>query len=192
MDGYDNDRSAYPRSDFRSEGRRGTRREGDPLEERLDRWVSAGRQFVEGVSGARPGSRGGSRGAGSRPGGRPGAGAFRPADLGRWVEDKLDRLLEDDGDDWREPWQEPAAAPAASAPPVRASARRPLEAISRRGLRGPGPEPAASPAPADDWPADEAFTLPRWQRPAAAPTELPPADPQPPGGRPLPRSSRRR
>jgi hypothetical protein len=195
MDGYDDDRSATSRTDrwdSRSEGRRGPRREGDPLEERLDRWVSAGRQFVEGVSGARPGTRAGSRGPGSRAGGRPAAGSFRPADLGRWVEDKLDRLLEDDGDDWREPWQEPAAAPAASAPSARASARRPLEAISRRGLRRPGAAPAPGAASSDDWPADDAFTLPRWQRPAAAPRELPPADPPPSGSRPLPRSSRRR
>ena len=200
MDGYDDDRSATSRSDrwdSRSEGRRGPRREGDPLEERLDRWVSAGRQFVEGVSGARPGSRAGSRVPGSRPGGRPAAGSFRPADLGRWVEDKLDRLLEDDGDDWREPWQEPAALPAAPAP---ASSRRPLEAISRRGLRragapsaaAPSAAPGSGPAPTEDWPADEAFTLPRWQRPAAAPRELPPADEPPSGGRPLPRSTRRR
>lgn len=198
MDGYDDDRSATSRSDrwdSRGEGRRGPRRDGDPLEERLDRWVSAGRQFVEGVSGARPGTRPGSRGPASRPGGRPGAGSFRPADLGRWVENKLDRLLEDDGDDWREPWQEPA--PAAPVAPARASSRRPLDAISRRGLRRAGPAPAApaageAPAAADDWPADEAFTLPRWQRPAATPRELPPAEPPASGGRPLPRSSRRR
>ena len=42
-----------PWSDRRSAPRRGS----DPLEQRLDRLVSAGRQLVDGVSGARPGSR---------------------------------------------------------------------------------------------------------------------------------------
>jgi hypothetical protein len=77
------------------------RRGADSLEGGLDRLVSAGRQLVDGVSGARPGSRGP---AGSRP---------RLADLGRWVEDKLDWILEEE-DDWREPWQEerrPARGP---------------------------------------------------------------------------------
>jgi hypothetical protein len=69
------------------------RRGADSLEQGLDRLVSAGRQLVDGVAGARPGSRGP---AGARP---------RLADLGRWVEDKLDWILEEE-DDWREPWQE--------------------------------------------------------------------------------------
>jgi hypothetical protein len=58
------------------------------LEQRLDRWVCAGRQFVDGVSGVRPGSRPGSRETGPRP---------APPRFGRWVEERLDWLL-DDGD----------------------------------------------------------------------------------------------
>ena len=204
----------------RGEAWRGSRREADPFEQRLDRWVSAGRQFVDGVSGARPGSRSGPRSPGAR--GRGALGSFRPADLGRWVEDRLDRLLEDDGDDWREPWQEaPAMAPAA---------RRPLEAISRRGGgRAPMPPPMSPPVPPqrslqtppqspppvpaagavappaaaaapEDWPDDDSFMVPRWQRQSAPPRR--PADPldprasspqpSPPPARPLPRSTRRR
>jgi len=64
--------------------------------------MSTGRQLVEGVSGGRPGSRGAAR----RPEGRPGSrGGFDG--LGRWVENRLDWLL-DDSDDWPEPWQERA------------------------------------------------------------------------------------
>lgn len=147
-------------------------RGGVPLEQRLDRWVSAGRQLVDGVAGARPGS-------------RP---AARPGGLGRWLEDRVDWLL-DDGDDWREPWQE--GPPVAPDPPLRSSAappparRRGLEAISRR--------PSAA---AGDWPDEDSFNVPRWQRPAAAPTprDTPAAPPAPPAqpGRPLPRSTRRR
>lgn len=186
VDAYDNwreerydeplDRRGPRRSDFRQEPR---------LEQRLDQWVSAGRQLVDGVSGARPGSRGG-----ARPG-------LRLDHLGRWVEDKLDWILEDD-DDWREPWQEvrredrPEPRPVAKPdlrPEPRAEIRprrRPLEAISRR---------RAEPLPADgaEWPSDDAFMVPRWQRGAAAPA--PQARPEPPPastGRALPRSTRRR
>ena len=87
-------------SDGRSE-RRSYRRPEPRFEQRLDQWMTAGRQLVDGVAGARPGSRPSARGTGSAAGPR-----LRPGDLGRWVEDKIDWLLEDD-EGWREPWQEP-------------------------------------------------------------------------------------
>ncbi|MFM7675479.1 MAG: RNA helicase [Synechococcus sp.] len=185
--------------------RRGT----DPLEQRLDRWVSAGRQLVDGVSGARPGSRPAARGGPAR-GGAPGGSLPRLDNLGRWMEDKLDWLLED-GDDWREPWEqpqpsgevrrrpEPRSGSGGSGPsgPTRSN-RRPLEAISRRGAPVLRPAEAASEA-AEGWPSDDDFSLPRWQRPAAPPAgnreESPGSMPAPnpaAAGRPLPRSSRRR
>jgi hypothetical protein len=170
----------------------------------VERWVSRGRQLVDGVSGARPGSRPPGRPGERRSGARPGLDG-----LGRWVENKLEWLLED-GDDWREPWEEeepvvapmlrPAPAPAAGRP------RRPLEAVSRRGRRQEAPAPvphedatnpnAADPnaADTDGWPDDAAFSVSRWQR-GAVPGLVPerPTQPPPPsGGRPLPRSSRRR
>ncbi|MFN5117774.1 MAG: hypothetical protein ACK55H_06910 [Cyanobacteriota bacterium] len=182
----------------------------DPLEQRLDRWVSAGRQFVDGVAGARPGSRPQGRGSDRRAGRRPSLDG-----LGRWVEDRLDWLLED-GDDWREPWEEQRPATAA---PSRGSAqgslststptptpaesrnrpRRSLEAISRRGgAPARDAEPAAA---ADAWPEDDTFSVNRWQRGASPRREVPPAPvdprslgsgPEASGGRPLPRSTRRR
>jgi hypothetical protein len=167
------------------------RRGSEPLEQGFDRLVSAGRQLVDGVSGARPGSRGSQRGP--RPGTAAGPGRPRLGELGRWVEDKLDWILEDeDGDDWREPWQEPrparltrsrpdptsrpaadrpapprlaSQAPASPAPGPAASGRRPLEAISRRGERR---RPAG-----DDWPDDTSFSRPRWQRPLRDPSRAP-------------------
>lgn len=151
------------------------------LEQRLDRWVETGRQLVDGVAGARPGSRSPGRGQSRRPGPR-----LNPSELGRWVEGKLEWLLDDEGEeDWREPWQSsPAPAPSVGATVGR---RRPLEAISRRG-RTPD-TPAQAPAPSADWPDDDTFSVNRWQRQAGPAPDAPPtADGRP--GRPLPRSTR--
>ena len=155
----------------------------------LDRLVSAGRQLVDGVSGARPGSRSGNRGEGRRPAGMP-----RLDGLGRWVENKLDWILEDE-DDWREPWQE--ARPELSS---QARPRRRLDAISRRSaepLRGqPSQEREPQEREPEEWPEDDAFALPRWQRqPSTAPQSQPqllaPSQSQL-MGRAMPRSTRRR
>ena len=142
----------------------------------LDRLVSAGRQLVDGVSGARPGSRNGNRGEGRRLAG-----------LGRWVENKLDWILEDE-DDWREPWQE--ARPELS---FQARPRRRLDAISRRSAEPLRGQPSQEREP-EEWPEDDAFALPRWQRqPPSAPQTQPPSQtPSQLPGRAMPRSTRRR
>ncbi|MCP9776617.1 MULTISPECIES: hypothetical protein [unclassified Cyanobium] len=140
----------------------------------LDRLVSAGRQLVDGVSGARPGSRSGNRGEGRRLDG-----------LGRWVENKLDWILEDE-DDWREPWQETRPELGSQDRP-----RRRLDAISRRSAAPPQGQPRQA-REQEEWPEDDAFVLPRWQRqPPSAPQTQPPAQSQL-TGRAMPRSSRRR
>ena len=148
MDWADGDGSGADAPGAAGEFRPGRR----ALDDRLETWVSRGRELVDGVSGTRPGTRPPGRGGGGRLDG-----------LGRWVEGKLDWLL-DDRDDWREPWQE-AERPAppragggggewsspvrggggdwgetgerresgeSGSAPVRRS-RAPLEAISRRG-----------------------------------------------------------
>jgi hypothetical protein len=173
------------------ESSRRNRTGADPLDQRLDRWVTAGRQFVEGVSGSRPGGRPGLRAPDRRGPGRP-----RLDGLGRWVEDRLDWLLED-GDDWREPWQDkgPEAVESSQAPPS-SSRRQELEAVSRRGAVASASPPLQRPVSWDgqeDWPDDDSFSLPRWQRPERRdPPAAPGPSPSPtPGARPLPRSSRR-
>lgn len=183
--------------------RRGDSRPEPRLEQRLDQWMSAGRQLVDGVAGTRPGSRGD---------GRPG-GALRLNQVGRWVETKLDWLLEDD-EAWRESWEEPDRArrqPEASrltdSRPVQPSRsrRQPLQAISRRtapvqassqtSAQSPA-QPVQQPDPSQlqDWPEDDSFTVNRWSR-----TDQPARQPSPPDqaasrpvGRAVPRSSRRR
>jgi hypothetical protein len=132
-------------------------RPADHLDQRLDRLISRGRDVVGGVAGARPGSRA-AAGAGTREGERRNGWRNELDGLGRWVENRLDRLLDGEAD-WREPWQEdgrPAQPPRpmastfqSSPPPARstgvrpgpirsvpagpAPGRRPLDAISRRG-----------------------------------------------------------
>lgn len=194
--------SSAENSSQRSRLRRGP----DPLEQGLDRLVSAGRQLVDGVSGARPGVRGPSRGGPSRGAGASASASFRPRldQLGRWVEDKLDWILDDD-EDWREPWQENArpASPQAEPglePAAQPSKRRPLEARSRRQER------AQAVSDPDAWPDDASFSIPRWQRPNPSPPTSPSLGTPPQSspvrsgqtgptgsaGRPLPRSTRLR
>lgn len=181
--------------DWADEARGDLRSSRRGLEDRLDTWVTRGRELVDGVSGTRPGSRASGRGGErSGPGGRPGFDG-----LGRWVEGRLDWLL-DDRDDWREPWQEAEQRPAAQRPAPARSTRQPLDAISRRGRRPVGDatraQPAEAPRQSQDWPEEESFSVPRWRReePAPARPANPLADPEPvvPPGRPLPRSTRRR
>ena len=167
-------------NDWRGERpeRRSPRRPEPRLEQRLDQWVSAGRQLVDGVSGARPGS---------RPGGR--AGGLKLDHLGRWVEDKLDWLLEDE-EGWRESWEQPQPRQE-PVPQARPARREPLQAISRRQPARPAVAPEA-----EGWPDEDSFTVSRWQRRGSTAGEpLDEADspaPRAQSGRAVPRSSRRR
>ncbi|MBM5825173.1 MAG: hypothetical protein FJ054_07400 [Cyanobacteria bacterium M_surface_10_m2_119] len=180
VDAYSRERDERPDDRFERRGsRRGEPRFEQRLDQRLDQWVSAGRQLVDGVSGARPGSRPGAR-----------ANGLKLDHLGRWVEDKLDWLLEDD-DGWRESWEQQAAAGAGAVrePQPRRSRRQPLTAISRRGRAA-----SVAAATAEEWPDEESFTLNRWQRDAEAQRQ--PLEPQASApaqaGRMMPRSTRRR
>ena len=134
------------------------------FDQRLDQWLATGRQLVDGVAGARPGSRTSGR---PQPGGRAGA-LPRPGGLGRWVEDKLDWLLEDD-DGWREPWEGPALGSRgrSSGPPGGPPGR-----LSSGTTPGPGGQPRPPSPPARSG-------IPGLPAPAAPPAaRVPPARPQ--------------
>jgi hypothetical protein len=183
VDAYNDWRDERPDDRIERLGARRMEPRNEPrLEQRLDQWVSAGRQLVDGVSGARPGS---------RPGGR--ASGLKLDHLGRWVEDKLDWLLEDE-EGWRESW-EPSEPRQQPKPQPRPARREPLQAISRRQSTRPSAAPDAAPD-REDWPDDDSFSVSRWQRRSsgarAAVDE--PAEPAPRGqsSRAVPRSSRRR
>jgi len=165
------------RTDFRA-GPRPESRE-PRFDQRLDQWLATGRQLVDGVAGARPGSRASGR---PQPGGRAG-GLPRPGGLGRWVEDKLDWLLEDD-EGWREPWEGPA-------PGGRGGATEPPGGQSEV-ARGQS-EPAFDPGPArDPWAPRSSRAPIDWRQDLEAPSR--PAlsqAPQPQQRRPLEALSRR-
>ena len=161
-------------------------RSRDSRDRRMDQWLETGRQFVDGVSGRRPGQRRSSIDLDS---------------VGRWVGDRIEWLLEDD-EDWREPWQD-----ARETDVLNRSGKRPLEAISRRvqrpssspdGVVPSSPQPPSQQPPlqqsaglddptsgsssdADAWPDDESFRVEHWTRSNDATSR-----------RALPRSSRRR
>ncbi len=163
-------------------------RSREPLDRRFDQWFKTGRQLVDGVAGTRPGQRGAERAArGSTP---------RLESVGRWVGDKIDWLLEED-DDWLEPWQTDSQANVQAAQhqqqnqhqnqhqdqqlsqPMRASGKRPLDAISRRATPLIPPAPASLAADVDhqDWPDESTFKVDRWQRQASEPIGLDGAGP---------------
>jgi hypothetical protein len=182
--------------------RRGRRRSGGSL----DQWMSAGRQLVDGVAGARPGSRPQARGAERGAGGRPGL-----EGLGRWVENRIDWFLEGD-DDWPEPWQERAEIPERRRPPLNSDVS-PWQPRSERQQPSQQPSPPQPQPPARASAPVEGSRRPleaisRRTAPLLPPSrgqssvQLPPAQFQPPpqpetsgevppGARPLPRSSRR-
>ncbi|WP_320663619.1 RNA helicase [Prochlorococcus sp. MIT 1223] len=126
-------------------------RSKDPLERRMDQWFKTGRQFVDGVSGNRPGQRRSSKPISSRL-----------DNVGRWVEDKIDWFFED-GEDWMEPWQLDQQNSQQQRP---ASKKRPLEAISLRGTKaiGPNKDITNSSYVSEDWPDESSFRVNKWER----------------------------
>ena len=159
----------------------------DPLDRRVDQWIQTGRQFVDGVSGNRPGSR------------RKGSTAVTGSSfqkVSRWVGDKLDWLLEDE-DDWVEPWESESDTRVSSSSKM----KRPLKAISRRVTNRTtvlNSSNISSEELDDQWPDESSFRLGRWERSTSEDTKdsgtISRARPEPMLGerRPLPRSSRRR
>jgi len=134
------------------------------LDKKVDQFFEAGRQFVDGVSGTRPGRR--RRGRFNR---------FSRAnveDMGRWVNDKIDSIFEDeDFEDWDDENENSNQFKYFSrdidseSKKENFNNKRPLEARSLRELN----EPAANKSarllyPVDDWPEETDFKVNKWQR----------------------------
>ena len=161
-----------PQSQFRRQ------RSRDSLDRRGDNWIETGRQFVDGVSGNRPGKR------------KPGS---RMDSVGRWVGDKLDWLLEEE-DGWLEPWQ-------TDIPMNSSGNKRPLDAISRRVSKNISsvPQKVEKNSPSGEWPEESSFRVNKWRRPLGDESKnfesfssSSRTSSRSERNRPLPRSSRRR
>ena len=129
------------------------KREGESFDRKFDQFIETGRQFVDGVSGTRPGKR------------KPiNTNSFSTSSLekvGQWVGDKLDWILEDE-DDWIEPWQLDQSEQRTNF----SNRKRPLEAISLRGIKSlePALSDRSAPEQEDQWPDESSFRVDRWER----------------------------
>jgi len=128
----------------------------EPLDRRVDKWLQTGRQFVDGVAGTRPGQR--------RPDGSMRRTPSNLKTVGRWVEDKIDWLLDEEEESWacdEEDFQSFHENISAK------SKKRPLDAISLRVAKFQREEVAKNNLADFDneWPEEESFQVQRWQRP---------------------------
>ena len=125
-----------------------------PLDRRMDQWIQAGKQVVDGVAGNRPGPR--------RGGWQDKDTSANFAKVGRWMEDKIDWFFEDD-----EEWLENEDSDNDALQESIINTKRPLGAIS---LRAPKALPARIEEKRnnlneiDEWPDDQSFKLNRWER----------------------------
>jgi len=134
------------------------------LDRKVDQFLEAGRQFVDGVSGTRPGSRRRGRlNKLSRP---------NVKDVGRWVSDKVDSIFEDEEfEDWEDSNENSSQFKYFSRDVDSESKRenimnkRPLEARSlRESNENASNQSARFLYPVDDWPEESDFKVNKWQR----------------------------
>ena len=157
-------------------------RNRDPLERQMDKWVETGRQFVDGVSGNRPGQR------------RKDNKRSRLTNMGSWVEDKIDWFFEEE----EEEWSNTNRSSQIHIEDRLAIKRRPLTAIS---LRVPKALQASSDPTQNisEWPDASSFKVDRWERESDAGKQINKSSSFDAlskdkiiNNRPLPRSSRKR
>ncbi len=138
------------------------------VDKQVDRIFETGRQFVDGVSGARPGKR--------RNSDFQGITNKSVKKVGRWVSEKVDLFFDEDNDDW---YDENVYADngdikqftreSNSYQSSKPHSKRPLEAIS---LRQPNnlqtteqkKLPYVKDNKDEDWPDEMDFKVERWQR----------------------------
>ena len=138
------------------------------VDKQVDKIFETGRQFVDGVSGARPGKR--------RNSDFQGITSKSVKKVGRWVSEKVDLFFDEDNDDWYDDnfYNDDSdfktftreSNSYASAKPY---SKRPLEAISLRQPKNlltteQKKLPYVKASNDEDWPNEMDFKVERWQR----------------------------
>ena len=138
------------------------------VDKQVDKIFETGRQFVDGVSGARPGKR--------RNSDFQGITSKGVKKVGRWVSEKVDLFFDEDNDDWNDENFydgnsdiKTFSRESNSYESTKSNLKRPLEAISlRRSKHLQKTEqkklPYGKESKDDDWPDEMDFKVERWQR----------------------------
>ena len=170
------------------------------LDKQVDKIFETGRQFVDGVSGSRPGKK--------RNTDFQGISRRNVKNVGRWVSDKMDMFFEEE-DDWSDQENSNEAIQDMKSfsreskfiDEEKPSSKRPLEALSLRQPKSFQIEeqkklPYGTSNSFDEWPDDSDLKVDRWQRSYERSDEINVNQDNPKSvsnsGRSIPRSRRRR
>jgi len=138
------------------------------VDKQVDKIFETGRQFVDGVSGARPGKR--------RNSDFQGITSKSVKKVGRWVSEKVDLFFDEDNDDWNDEnfYDDNSDIKTFSRESnfyesAKQQSKRPLEAISLRQPKNIHTTeqkklPYVRESKDEDWPDEMDFKVERWQR----------------------------
>ena len=138
------------------------------VDKQVDKIFETGRQFVDGVSGARPGKR--------RNSDFQGITSKSVKKVGRWVSEKVDLFFDEDNDDWydesfydNDSDFKKFTRESKSYESTKPYSKRPLEAISLRQPKNLQTTetkklPYVKESEDEDWPDEMDFKVEKWQR----------------------------
>ena len=134
------------------------------LDRKVDQFLEAGRQFVDGVSGTRPGSR--------RRNSLRRFSSANVKDVGRWISNQVDSIIDDDElDEWYEEDKNNNQLKSfrrtidSESKKENFLQKRPLEAKSLRDLNDSlVNKPERLLTSSEDWPDESDFKVNKWQR----------------------------
>jgi len=138
------------------------------VDKRVDKIFETGRQFVDGVSGSRPGKR--------RNSDFQGITSKSVKKVGRWVSEKVDLFFDEENDDWNDEnfYDDQSdiktfSRESNSYESTKQHSKRPLEAISLRQPKNLQTTeqkklPYVKESNDEDWPDEMDFKVERWQR----------------------------
>ena len=139
------------------------------VDKQVDKIFETGRQFVDGVSGSRPGKR--------RNSDFQGITSKGVKKVGRWVSEKVDLFFDEDPDDWYDDVNyyddnddiKTFSRESNPLQPANPHFKRPIEALSLRQPKNLQTTeqkqlPYGKESKNEDWPDEMDFTVQRWQR----------------------------